>query len=411
MTKKILLINSDLAKNRGDRAIAEGLVALIKQRFPDAQITGISQFPERDRKWYGIDFLDMNFQSINPFELLRLCRVARRHDLVLWGGGEILKDYTNKAALWYWVIKMTAVSLANHRLYGAYQGIGPTKASFSRQLIVFIVKRCKMFIVRDQESYDKLVSWGAPQETLRASSDPAVLPQPEAPDARLLEKLAKENDITGNFLHDFICIGPRDWFHYKPSGILPFKYKRRLYGLFGRKFDTATPQHDRYIKQLTTAINALTKRYDAKVLLVPMHMEEGDDDLCRLLQRNSAKPENVRILSSDVFSAKELRSIISRAKAMIGFRLHSNIIGVSAGVPSVNVYYVDKGRVFFDQIGQARFALPIEAVLEPDFSDRLTGLFDELLAERQKTMKSIRTATGKLRRSVLDTFNEVFHGL
>lgn len=409
MTKKILLINSDLAKNRGDRAIAEGLVALVKQRFPDAHITGISQFPERDREWYGIDFLDMNFQSINPFELLRLCLAARRHDVVLWGGGEILKDYTNKAALWYWVIKMTAVSLANHRLYGAYQGIGPTKASSSRRLIVFIVKRCKMFIVRDQESYDKLVSWGAPKDTLRATSDPAVLPQPEAPNDRLLEKLTKEADITKTFLNNFICIGPRDWFHYKPSGILPFKYKRRLYGMFGRKIDTATPQHDRYIKQLTTAINHLTKRHNMNVLLVPMHMEEGDTDLCGLLQQNSAKPENVRILSSDTFSAKELRSIISQAKAMIGFRLHSNIIGVSAGVPSINVYYVDKGRVFFDQIGQSRFALPIETVLEPDFSDRLVGLFDELLMERQKTAKSIRNATDKLRRSVTNTFNEVFH--
>src|SRR5690606_13497512 len=107
MTKKVLLINSDLAKNRGDRAIAEGNIELIRRRFPGAKITGISQFPRRDAKWYGIDFLDMNFQSLNPYQTLRLCLEARKHDVVLWGGGEILKDYTNKAALWYWVIKIT----------------------------------------------------------------------------------------------------------------------------------------------------------------------------------------------------------------------------------------------------------------------------------------------------------------
>ena len=86
MTKKstkVLLINSDLAKNRGDRAIAEGNIELIRERFPDARILGISQYPERDEEWYGIKFLDMDFQSLNPLELVRLARVARRSDAVL----------------------------------------------------------------------------------------------------------------------------------------------------------------------------------------------------------------------------------------------------------------------------------------------------------------------------------------
>ena len=43
-------------------------------------------------------------------------------DLVLWGGGEILKDYTNKLSLFYWAIKLWAVSLANPNLVGAFQG-------------------------------------------------------------------------------------------------------------------------------------------------------------------------------------------------------------------------------------------------------------------------------------------------
>ncbi|WP_317698669.1 polysaccharide pyruvyl transferase family protein [Aeromicrobium sp. REDSEA-S32_B7] len=110
MARRILLMNSDLAANRGDRAIAEGIVALVRSRDPEARITGISQYPERDGRWYDIDVLDMDFQSLSPFAWLRLLREARRHDVVLWGGGEILKDYTNKAALWYWVVKMTMLS-------------------------------------------------------------------------------------------------------------------------------------------------------------------------------------------------------------------------------------------------------------------------------------------------------------
>ena len=54
---KILLINSDVAKNRGDRAIAEGLLELIRTHQPDAKITGLSEESERDEEWYSICLL------------------------------------------------------------------------------------------------------------------------------------------------------------------------------------------------------------------------------------------------------------------------------------------------------------------------------------------------------------------
>lgn len=409
MTKRVLLINSDLAKNRGDRAIAEGNIALIKQRFPDAQITGISQFPERDKQWYGTDFLDMDFQSLNPFELIRLCAVARRHDIVLWGGGEILKDYTNKAALWYWVIKMTCVSLANPNLYGAYQGVGPTKSSFSKKLIAFVARRCKVFIVRDDESFEKLVSWGVPSRKLRAASDPAVLPIPSEPDSELQTKLRDDFDISNDFLQNFICIGPRDWFHYKPSGILPYKYKKRILKALGKSSEQVeSDEHRHYIRQLNDLTSTLTNDLGLNVLFVPMHMEESDTELCRQLAEQSANPDMVRVVDKDTLSPAELRSLVSQAQAMIGFRLHSNIIGVSAGVPSLNIYYVDKGRVFFDQIKQSRFALPIEAVLEAGFQERVVEIFQTILQDRKAIKRDINRATGQLRSRVTDTFNEVF---
>ena len=406
---KVLLINSDLAKNRGDRAIAEGNIELIKQQWPDAKVTGISQFPERDQRWYGAEFINMNFQSLNPFKLLKLGVAARRHDIVLWGGGEILKDYTNKTALWYWVIKMTILSLFNPHLYGAYQGVGPTKSPFSRKLIAFIVNRTKGFIVRDKESRDKLVSWGADESKVRFASDPAVLPSPDSPDEELIKKLQAYHGISAEFLDNFICIGPRDWFHYKPGGLLPFKYKQKLYSLLGKSLTKDNPRHDTYIANMTSAISELTARYKTNVLLVPMHMEESDSKLCHLLRDHSVNPEAVKVLDNDNLSPSELRSVISKAQAMVGFRLHSNIIGISAGVPSVNIYYVDKGRVFFDQIKQRRFAMPIEKVLEDDFVDSFIAKFDELFSNRDSIKQEIQKATTDLRKSVIDSFKETFN--
>lgn len=408
MIKKVLLINSDLATNRGDRAIAEGNIQLIKERFPDATITGLSEKPQRDRDWFGIDFLNMNFQSLSPLAFARLWRAARKNDLVLWGGGEILKDYTNKAALWYWVIKMTVLSLANHNLYGAYQGVGPTKSRFSKKLISYVVNRSKKFIVRDQESADKLIAWGAKSTKVLAASDPAVLPLPLKIDSKLSKKLASSYKINDDFLNNFICIGPRDWFHYKPGGIIPFRYKKMLLKLVGKSQTNQSTEHALYIKNLTELINQLTKKYNTNILLVPMHMSESDKELCRLLADHADSPGMVRILDEDNLAPSELRSVIAKAQAMIGFRLHSNIIGISAGVPSMNIYYVDKGRVFFDQIKQSRYAMPIETVLKDDFVTDALVLFDNLYSKRTVVKKSITSATTKLRHLVTSTFTETF---
>src|SRR5690606_21991933 len=137
-------------------------------------------------------------------------------------------------------------------------------------------------------------------------------------------------------------------------------------------------------------------------------MEESDTELAELLRKHSSNPARVRILKKDTLSASELRSVIARAQAMIGFRLHSNIIGVSAGVPSVNVYYVDKGRVFFDQIGMSQYALPIEATLEDDFVTKLIDRFDAIYNDRAGVKKAINQATAKLRHQVKQSFNDTF---
>lgn len=402
---KILLINSDLASNRGDRAIAEGNILLIRKHFPEAEITGLSENPERDSEWYGIDFLDMNFQSLNPIDFIRLAKVAKSSDIVLWGGGEILKDYTNKAALWYWVAKISLLSRVNSNIYGAYQGIGPTKSSISKRLIVHVVGRTRKFIVRDDESHDKLISWGVSRDKVVAASDPAVIVRPEPLSDELIGKICASHGVEKSFFDNFICIGPRDWFHYKQSGILPYKYKKKLLNILRVNTVNETIEHKAYIKNLHTLVATLAKEHNVNILLMPMHMEESDKKLCQLLAKSNTSTQTY-VADKDDLSPSELRSLISGAKAMVGFRLHSNIIGISSGVPSINVYYVDKGRVFFDQVRQSKFCLPIENSLEDTFSKDITLLLRKLLQNRDRIKSSITIETDRLRSKTINAFSD-----
>lgn len=407
MVDDILLVNSDLTANRGDRAIAEGILALVRRRFPEARVTIMSQRAERDRAWFDADVLDMDVQSVSPTDFVALLRAARRADLVLWGGGEILKDYTNKAALWYWTAKMTAVARANPELYGVYQGIGPTMARSSQRLIAGIVDRCRRFIVRDVESVHKAVAWGADGDRMVASFDPAVLPTAEPVDDHLRARLADEFDLDDAFLDDFVCIGPRDWFHYQPGGILPYEYVERFRRRPRVDLDQAR-RNRTYRAHLEQLVSRLSERPGSHVLLAPMHMTQGDTELCRELAAAAANPDVVRVLDHDTLSPAAFRSVVGAARAMIGFRLHSNIVGISAGVPCLNVYYVDKGRVFFDQVGQAHRARPIEDALDEGFVDEVLAQLDDLLDQREAVHEEIVAATATMRSGVTDAFDDVF---
>src|SRR5690606_285618 len=156
-------------------------------------------------------------------------------------------------------------------------------------------------------------------------------------------------------------------------------------------------------QRLVDAINALLNTHTCGILLVPMHMAE-DQELCRYLATHATQSTRVRVLKGDLYSPAEFRGILGRARAMVGFRLHSAIVATSSAVPSVNFYYVDKGRVYFEQIGQSHNALPVERVLEENFALDVAARVSVLLQRHQQVRSDIRARVGVLRMSVRDAF-------
>jgi polysaccharide pyruvyl transferase WcaK-like protein len=349
----------------------------------------------------------MDSQSLNPQDFTKLLAEARKSDLIFWGGGELLKDYTNKTALWYWIIKMWAVSIANKNLYGAFQGIGPTKANSSKRLICFVVNRCLKFSVRDNESAEKLITWGCDKDKIIASSDPAILPEANRLTNEDRKMLEEKYALNENFIKNFVCIGPRDWFHYKHGGLIPYRYKKAFKSLFGIKDQNKpNPKHDKYLESLISlADNILKDEYS--ILFVPMHMGEEDIKLCEYIQKNSSDPDRIRILNEDTVPPALLRSIMSNAKLMIGFRLHSTIIATSSAVPSINYYYVDKGRVYFDQIGQSKNSFPIEKLLEDNSIKDFDKTFKLITDNKQDVSNDISRRIASMRTNIKDAFDRL----
>lgn len=405
---RVLIHNSDSPHNRGDRAILAGNVELVRRRWPDAEIVSLSQYPERDGEWFGIRFLPVSPYSTGVGDLVALLRAARGADVVLWGGGEILKDYTNKLGLVYWFGKMLLVRAVNRNLVGAFQGIGPTSAGVSKRLIRATVDLCRSFAVRDDESREKLLAWGI-RTPVVSSFDPAVVGTVAQPDADVLERLERSTGLTAERLEGSIGFGVRRWFHYKRSGWIPFRFLPKRFRQTGVDSDRLVT----YRQALADLADRQVERWDADVVFYPMHMEasEGDAAFAREVIALMRHGDRTHVVEADVFSPAEYAGLMSRSRLFLASRLHSAIVGTIAGVPAAVLYYVDKGRLFFEQMGQQAYSKPIESALEPGFVDDATALLEDLDAQRDTVTAQLAEGVASMARRLDADFAVATRGI
>lgn len=402
---KILIINSDSPNNRGDRVILLGNIRLIKRRWPNAEIWALSEYAERDSKWYGINFLPISAYSINPVHFIELVRFSKNCDYIFWGGGELLKDYTNKIGLIYWLVKIFSIRAVNKNIFGMFQGIGPTKSRFGKLLIVTTVNKTRSFMVRDQESKDKLSSWGTKTPVI-SSFDPAIVANANSTklNETTVRLLKKDFDVDSSFLHNCVGIGVRRWFHYKQSGWLPAKFR------VWKKSNTSQENKEllTYKHNLADLCDWVVETCSLNVLFFPMHMSESEDDAgfskeIIELMRNKDK---VRIVDKDKLSPQQYSSVVARTKFFIGVRLHSTIIATTANVPSLVFYYVDKGRLFFEQINMQRFSYPIETLLEKNNLETIKNELKYLDKNQQKIKKEMKAKLTSMQSKIYKDFEE-----
>ncbi|TBW56713.1 polysaccharide pyruvyl transferase family protein [Marinobacter halodurans] len=367
--KKVLIINSDSPFNKGDQAILLGNVSLIKKIWPESTITAISNNPTRDKKWFDIDFIEMPVYSLNPVKLINLTLKARNYDLIFWGGGELLKDYTTKIAPIYWCMRMLLIKLAKKPIYGLFQGIGPTHSRMSKHFISRAVNLCKLFMVRDQLSAEKLIQYGVIKEKVVVGFDPAIL---GTPNHNL--NAAITNNLEPDFLHNSIIVSARRWFHYKKSSWLPLAIQNRINPMSQRS------EYQTYIKNFQSLLKRVQECYGVNLLFIPMFNSdnEGDSDFCAELA-TALQKERTHILDTSTISPNDLIDIYSQAKCTIASRLHSSIISIASGTPSICLYYVDKGKLFFEQLESPEQSFPIETLLEGNYERAIMEKLEYIL--------------------------------
>lgn len=404
MSKQILIINSDSPYNRGDRAILEGNLQLIRSVWPDASIYTLSEEHERDSQWYeGVEFLPYSANTTNPLHILKIAQFSKRCDVVFWGGGEILKDYTNKLNPIYWTVRMLPIWLMNKNIYGLLQGIGPTHSWLSKRLIAFLINRTKHFLVRDEESKQKLISWGA-TTPITTSYDPAILTQAQPLDEATQKILITQFSVDQAFLQNSAAIGLRRWFHYKHSGLIPFKFR------FWETTRRDNPTMQRYIKHTAQLCDFIVEKHDMNITFFPMYLtgSENDHGFCLEVRNAMTHKDRTRIIDKDILSPQQYLDTLASTKITLSARMHPSILATASLVPTAVFYYVDKGRLYFEQIKMQRFSQPIERLLDENNLPELQSQITTLITERAAVQTELNQAITPMRQAVKRDFQALF---
>ena len=131
---------------------------------------------------------------------------------------------------------------------------------------------------------------------------------------------------------------------------------------------------------------------------------EGDDQFSESVTRLMKNSSRVRIIDSDVLSPQEYQNIIACCRFFIASRLHSSIIAASSSVPAINLYYVDKGRLFFEQLNMSKFSHPIERILEDNFIPQIHEQVEDIIKNRDGISKELSLQLATMSKKIVKDF-------
>jgi polysaccharide pyruvyl transferase CsaB len=363
-------------RNAGDDAILDVFVEQALARL-DADITVLSEIPAQvdpaprlSAQFHPVLFGRGGLSNLLGGRLLRHINLIRRADLVVLGGGGLLRDNTNWRNLFRLLDEIWIARLFGRKtmLYGI--GVGPFKTAFGKWLIGASARMCDLITVRSQRGAELLREVGVPTERIEVVSDPAFLLAPREPADPELHALFADGAAIG----------------FYPT----FAMLRR---------DAA----DGHLARIAAALDRLVETEGARVVAVPMSvLEDRPDDVAvaRKVRAAMRHPQALHIYDKRL-SAAELKWVTGQARMNITVRLHAMIFSLGCNVPVVPVNYEPKVSNVFADFGAPQYLVEIDDQLD----ERLAAASSACLGDLARYSEQIRERRARVTTGAVRTFD------
>lgn len=369
---KILLLGGDSDANVGDTAILKSLYQCISSARAGVRVSVLSNRPG------FAELLDSGSAGSRaglvvlprgPGGFASLLRAAPGQHLIMVGGGGLFQDDDSRIKMPYWAARIAMLRALNSRIVGHSLGAGPLDHAESRGCARMACGALRSVSVRDRFA----------QRWLSASigRDVAVVPDPAFMLEPASSQAAREfvRSLGLNPQRPLIAVALRRWFHRR-GGFIP----HRLRAGAGLDRGEGEAQMTSLREDLASALRALSRRFDASVLLMPSYhaAHEGDVHECsQLLARLDGVAARVASISNPAL----YKAVAGLCLVMISARMHPLILSASMGVPIVALAYNGKFEGLFDLLGRIRGLSWLEDSGDGSRAREIEALTEAALAE------------------------------
>lgn len=374
--------------NRGDLASRWGVVKILEK----LDISNVTIF------YHGLESLPVtNYKKVKYGYLKNLLpnilgiKSIRDADINLWAVGLDFQDDSSLAKLLYLVITFSIYKLINIKNIVMLQGAGPLNTKMGMFLAKLALKKVDLFVARDPGTYN-LIDEIAPDLAKQLGHDGIFLPGFDEY-CRYLKNHRETNSRLSNKELE-IGINIRQWYHFS-SSVIPYQFNKRTYK------QKSKPMMDTLLKQYCDLISWLIEQYNANIVLISSYqpgIEPWEDDIYYLnkIKEEFLINEKVKLMENSVNLDTYFRTMGS-LDLMVGMRLHSSLVALRFGVPSINISYTLKGKDIMEHLGLQNYVIGLEDFIDStnNIKDMVANVILHLDEERLKVNSIVEQATAK----------------
>jgi colanic acid/amylovoran biosynthesis protein len=396
------VINLHSSQNLGDSAITEETIRQLRENFPGAHITLSMNDPssrpeEKDisvvssfKSWlYTID-VDRRerwrasaalWHFVSTLIALLSYRMLRRPiyldrnpdhrrlmgayfsaDFVISCGGILLQTKRWLAISFIWIVYSMAYAVwAGKPLYMMPQSVGPLSAGYHRWLARAILGQMRVLLLRERISLKYVEALGVVGNPRYVVPDVAFgFPGVDLGEgAALLESYGLDLSSTS----PKVGITLINWGAQNPH----FRQQQAYESAIEQLMVHIVTGLDGYVVLLSQVVG-------------PSHSEDDRVVARRIYERVKHLAPQV-IMIEQPLSAHQIKALFAHMDLLIGTRMHSVILALSARVPTIAVAYQAKTQGTMQELGMEEWVRDIEQIEAAD----VTALFDRAWRARHQT--------------------------